>query len=136
MTDGGITCEALIDCGKEIMRRLGVKLTVRDISVLYSGVIGEDPGQHKHVASSIPVPVAYAAREGVAGGIVGGVSGRISGNNHRQSVINGSQTLTTVPLPCLLVMSSRPRWRSTICFTIARPSPVPPAARLRLGSVR
>jgi len=48
----------------------------------------------------------------------------------------GRVTSTVVPTPCLLLMSSRPRWRSTICLTMARPSPVPPTCRLRPGSTR
>ena len=32
-----------------------------------------------------------------------------------------------------LAMSSRPRWRLTMCLTIARPSPVPPNSRERRG---
>ena len=45
-------------------------------------------------------------------------------------------TVTRVPSPSSLVISSRPRCRSTICLTMARPRPVPPEARLRPGSVR
>jgi hypothetical protein len=43
----------------------------------------------------------------------------------------GSRTVTVVPTPTSLVISSRPRCRSTMCLTIARPRPVPPMLRLR-----
>src|SRR6185437_183101 len=47
-----------------------------------------------------------------------------------------SRTVKTDPSPSSLAMSSRPRWRLTICLTIARPSPVPPMARERAVSTR
>ena len=48
----------------------------------------------------------------------------------------GSISDAVVPSPSRVVMSKRPRWRSTMCLTIDRPRPVPPAARLRLVSAR
>ena len=48
----------------------------------------------------------------------------------------GSHTLTVVPTPSSLSISNWPRWRLTTCFTMARPSPVPPAARERPVSTR
>ena len=48
----------------------------------------------------------------------------------------GSQTLTVVPTPSSLSICSWPRWRLTTCLTMARPSPVPPAARERPASTR
>ncbi len=48
----------------------------------------------------------------------------------------GSHTLTVVPIPSSLSIDSCPRWRLTMCLTMARPSPVPPAARERPVSTR
>ena len=48
----------------------------------------------------------------------------------------GSQTLTVVPWPSSLSMSNCPRWRLTMCLTIANPNPVPPTARDRPLSTR
>ena len=48
----------------------------------------------------------------------------------------GSVTVKTEPLPGVLWMSSRPRWRLTTCLTMARPSPVPPSWRERALSTR
>ena len=45
-------------------------------------------------------------------------------------------TDTVVPIPTRLAMSRRPRCRSAMCLTIARPSPVPPSERLRPASTR
>ncbi|MDB5372429.1 MAG: hypothetical protein JWP04_1071 [Belnapia sp.] len=48
----------------------------------------------------------------------------------------GSQTRKQAPLPGSLSISSSPRWRLTICLTMASPSPVPPALRDRPRSTR
>ena len=48
----------------------------------------------------------------------------------------GRRTLTLVPTPIVLLTSSAPLCRSTICLTIARPRPVPPDSRLRAASTR
>ena len=55
-----------------------------------------------------------------------------------RAVVNkaGSHTLTVVPLPSSLSISNCPRWRLTMCLTIASPSPVPPTARERPLSAR
>ena len=48
----------------------------------------------------------------------------------------GNITVKVEPLPGVLWMSSRPRWRLTTCLTMARPSPVPPSWRERAASTR
>jgi hypothetical protein len=48
----------------------------------------------------------------------------------------GKVTVKVEPLPGVLWMSSRPRWRLTTCFTMARPRPVPPSWRERAVSTR
>ena len=48
----------------------------------------------------------------------------------------GSQTRNTAPSPAALSITSWPRCRLTMCLTIARPSPVPPALRERPASTR
>ena len=48
----------------------------------------------------------------------------------------GNHTLTMVPAPSSLSIRSWPRWRLTMCRTIASPSPVPPTARDRPLSTR
>ncbi len=48
----------------------------------------------------------------------------------------GSQTVKVAPSPSRLSIASWPRWRLTMCLTIARPSPVPPTARDRPLSTR
>ena len=42
-------------------------------------------------------------------------------------------TRNVAPSPGRLSMVSRPRWRLTMCLTMARPSPVPPLSRLSAG---
>jgi two-component sensor histidine kinase/PAS domain-containing protein len=48
----------------------------------------------------------------------------------------GSHTRKTLPFPSSLSISSTPRCRFTMCFTMASPSPVPPIARPRPLSTR
>jgi hypothetical protein len=48
----------------------------------------------------------------------------------------GNQQVMVVPTPSSLSADTRPPWASTRCFTMARPSPVPPWSRERAGSER
>ena len=48
----------------------------------------------------------------------------------------GRMALKAAPCPGLLSIISRPRCRSTMCLTMASPSPVPPASRLAAVSTR
>ena len=48
----------------------------------------------------------------------------------------GNQQVMVVPTPSSLSAETRPPWASTRCFTMARPSPVPPWSRERAGSER
>src|SRR5262249_3222900 len=50
--------------------------------------------------------------------------------------LKGSRTVNVAPCPSMLSICSRPRWRLTMCLTSARPSPVPPSARLCPTSTR
>lgn len=51
--------------------------------------------------------------------------------------INSSKTTENVePLPRTDLISSSPRWRATMCLTIARPNPVPPFERLEVTLAR
>ena len=55
---------------------------------------------------------------------------------HLAAQAAGSTTVKVEPLPGVLWMSSRPRWRLTTCLTMARPRPVPPSWRERAASTR
>ncbi len=48
----------------------------------------------------------------------------------------GSTTMKQLPWPISLSIRRRPRWRFTMCFTMARPRPVPPTSRDRWASTR
>lgn len=52
------------------------------------------------------------------------------------SFARGSLKLKSEPLPMLLTTSVLVLWFSRMCFTIAKPNPVPPFSRLRLLSTR
>src|SRR3546814_16701400 len=51
------------------------------------------------------------------------------------SAADGKWTVMVVPFPGVLMISMRPRCRSTMCLTMARPRPVPPmrSAERRVG---
>ncbi|VUD73788.1 hypothetical protein MET9862_04408 [Methylobacterium symbioticum] len=49
---------------------------------------------------------------------------------------SGRTTRTRVPSPRVLSMTRRPRCRFRLCFTMARPRPVPPCCRLEAVSTR
>src|SRR5699024_2012931 len=53
-----------------------------------------------------------------------------------QFLARGRVTDTVVPEPTTLASLIWPWYRATMCLTMARPSPVPPAARLRPLSTR
>src|ERR1700687_4357568 len=57
---------------------------------------------------------------------------------HDQAVVatSGKKILIVAPDPTTLSALTDPPWASTRCFTIARPSPVPPASRERPLSAR
>ena len=48
----------------------------------------------------------------------------------------GKRAVKRLPAPSSLSISSAAWWRASACFTIARPSPVPPVSRERLRSTR
>ncbi len=73
-------------------------------------------------------PGAVALQERV--GKMAGPGGRLPAQ------ASGRATEKALPWPGVLSISSRPRWRATICLTMASPSPVPPSARERLSSTR
>ena len=52
------------------------------------------------------------------------------------SIGGGSQTVKLLPSPALLAIESSPRQRFKMCFTMARPRPVPPMLRDRATSTR
>ena len=54
----------------------------------------------------------------------------------RAAGISGRHTEKVEPTPSSLSISRMPRWRLTMCLTMARPSPVPPTARERAVSTR
>ena len=49
---------------------------------------------------------------------------------------SGSQTVKVLPFPEVEVISSRPSCRFRMCFTMARPRPVPPLFRLDVTLTR
>ena len=60
-------------------------------------------------------------------------TGRIFGQTDAAA---GNRIVNVVPRPSSLSTSIVPPWFSTTCFTIARPSPVPPVSRDRARSTR
>ena len=75
-------------------------------------------------ANSLKTMVGLAPSPG------GYLTAREIGANGRSAIRASKLTAKVDPTPAVDWILRSPRWRLTMCFTIARPSPVPPFSRL------